>query len=667
MNLPNAIKKPTNPLLEFVQSENQVGVVYQMSYNSCIVMTNDLWKAKVRGVPHNCFLLATKMNPDKEEVREMDQEVLLLRVRKPESLPKEDDITKLKIECLQDNRQQQIDDLTANKMQYGALECSILGTFYYKNGNLHLGSDIESYSSAASLDVYRPKGKVLEAIVNYTDPIRKQQSIKAAEKLGLKGEPPSFRLGTVRFTSTERLHRGEKEELVPVRLNIVDFLARRTGVFGMTRTGKSNAIKHLISDVHITALKCGIDIGQLIFDLNGEYANANVQDQGDSEKAESLYDVLKSEVVRYRLAYPKPGMKLLQNNFYSQLAEGHSILCQLIRDNKTSNAADLEVFLGLSFDKPDPLDKPATNRWEVKCAAYKCVLHKAGYKMAHTQVRFHANQKIKDLVNKLLPDPSKPMDPSKGLSIEEAQDWFMTARAHNSSAKENKDKLLSSTGKQWIDEECRALLNLLAQKNDAGSFITGYKLIAQFTAYHNPTASAVIEDVIYNELSDGRIVIIDLSVGDPKQKEKLSKRIAERVFSRNMHTFCNGENPPAIMVYVEEAHNLMGRNEELTTTWPRLTKEGAKYKIGMVYATQELSSINPNILANTENWLVSHINNLEELRKLSYYYDFADFKESLIKAQDVGFDRVKTLSSPFVIPVQIDEFKAENIKKQILN
>jgi len=120
-----------------------------------------------------------------------------------------------------------------------------------------------------------------------------------------------------------------------------------------------------------------------------------------------------------------------------------------------------------------------------------------------------------------------------------------------------------------------------------------------------------------------------------------------------MAAFNRGQHAPHIVIYVEEAHNLIGRHDPLTDIWPTIAKEGAKARLAIVYATQE---VHPNILANTENILVSHLNNENEINELARYYDFRDFSTSLIRAQNVGFARVKTLSNPFVIPVQIDRF-----------
>lgn len=488
-------------------------------------------------------------------------------------------------------------------------------------------------------------------IVNHVDPLRRRRAVEEAEQLSINKPIPPFQVGTVRYTSTDRLHRRDDAEKVPVSIQPSDFLARRTAVLGMTRTGKSNMVKQTVSVVKQVAERGGVKIGQIIYDMNGEYANANQQDQG------AIADVYPNDTIRYRMLKTQ-GFEELQNNFYVQLNEGFSTIRQVIQENKQGSQADVQVFSDTSFDKPDDQDKSAHNRWKVRVAAYKAMLYKADLPApTGHKVYFKASQDVRDAVHRAAKRDLG--DPDAGLGLGEAVEWFLAARTANKAS-----TLLSTSGKDWLDNDTVAILNMMANKNTNDAYINGYKVLTNARKFHSPRRSQEVGDEIYKHLENGNIVILDLSVGDPTLREKISKQIASDIFNKSMNTFVEGKNPPNIVVYVEEAHNLLGKELDLTETWPRLAKEGAKYRIALVYATQEVSSVHQNILANTENWFISHLNNEREIRELARFYDFGDFSRSLIRAQDVGFARIKTLSSPFVVPVQIDKFDPDAVARR---
>jgi DNA helicase HerA-like ATPase len=155
-------------------------------------------------------------------------------------------------------------------------------------------------------------------------------------------------------------------------------------------------------------------------------------------------------------------------------------------------------------------------------------------------------------------------------------------------------------------------------------------------------------------------VIVDLSQGDPVVQSTFSERICRQVFDDAMHRFIQNEAANYIQLYFEEAHNLFPKRDDkdLSQIYNRIAKEGAKMRLGLIYATQEPSSISSNVLKNTQNWFISHLNNTDELREVEKYYDFGDFSDGLRRAPDRGYIRMKTYSNSFIVPVQIDRFLA---------
>lgn len=653
-------------LVRLVQTGNEVGRIYSIDYENALVLTNDLWKRNVNGVPQNAFLLATNIIPENySKQKDFDKEIILLRVIGSCKLPQDDDNIRTKLDLIQDSTSfnadgtSGFDKLTQNMLQFSGLQCRVLGTFYMKNQELQLGSDIENFSASLTQKVYMPKGPALKTIVNYVDPIRKNKSKADFKALGIDTEVKPFPIGTVRYTSSDRLQRSKEEDFVSVEIQPSDFLARRTAVLGMTRTGKSNMVKQTVSVVKNISKQSNLPIGQLIFDINGEYANANNQDNG------SISDIFKEECVRYRMI-KCTGFKNLLNNFYEQIPDGFSIICEQIKNDGNASSGDIQNFMTMSFDEPDKEDRSLHNRWEVKTAIYRCLLYMAEFELKNKdqyKISFPVNQDIRNRVENGRTQDFN-IEELRGrirLPIEKAKNWFLNAREINMSS----NRLLSSSGNEWLDGDCKAMLNMLAQKNDTNNYIRGYRILKNAKEYHScERAGLEVYEEIYDNLEKGKIVILDLSVGNSRLRNKISEDLARSIFNKSMNTFTKAMTPPNIMIYIEEAHNLIGKKMDLNDPWPRLAKEGAKYKIGLVYATQEVSSVHPNILANTENWFVTHLNSEKEINELSKFYDFSDFSKSLIRAQDVGFARVKTLSSSYVIPVQIDKFDPSKWKHE---
>ena len=181
----------------------------------------------------------------------------------------------------------------------------------------------------------------------------------------------------------------------------------------------------------------------------------------------------------------------------------------------------------------------------------------------------------------------------------------------------------------------------------------------RLTPFHSYEAREDYADRIYTDLVAGRLVIVDLSRGTEQVLQLLSERVINYLLARATDRFVSGQNLHRMQIVIEEAHRLFDRkayDSASPNPYVRLAKEAAKLKIGLIYATQEVTAVAPAVLANTSNWIVAHLNNSDEIRTLSKYYDFKSFESDILSAEDRGFVRIKTRSGKYIVPVQVLKF-----------
>jgi hypothetical protein len=214
----------------------------------------------------------------------------------------------------------------------------------------------------------------------------------------------------------------------------------------------------------------------------------------------------------------------------------------------------------------------------------------------------------------------------------------------------------------WVDPGLAAILDVYG-----GSVGSGFRLLQPLLPFHSTARQDDYAREILSELAQGKIVIVDLSRGSETILQFCSERIINFIVQDAARRFAAGQEPLQIQVFIEEAHRLFDRERMKVRAevdpYVRLAKEAAKFKIGLIYATQEVSSVDPIILSNTSNWIVTHLNNHQEVKELAKYYDFEDFADLTLRAEDVGFARLKTRSGRYILPVQISKFSADMINE----
>ena len=182
----------------------------------------------------------------------------------------------------------------------------MLGTFIDEgNGNYRYAEDIDNYYSVNQLMVWKPDATTLDLIVNHQ---HRTNDIPIAKK--------ATKIGRTRFAAAEPEH-GTK---VDFKINPTDIMKRRTVYFGMSRSGKSNGLKIVAESIYrLRQDNPEHRIGQIIFDLSGEYAQDNYQDGKGLHRVHETIDLPRQpEVATYGLiSVPwDPDRKVMKLNFF---------------------------------------------------------------------------------------------------------------------------------------------------------------------------------------------------------------------------------------------------------------------------------------------------------------------------------------------------------------
>lgn len=664
---------PLAALTEFLQAEQRyeqaqqtdkmrfVGYVLELGYDTATIITSDPYKVAVGGIPRGSFLILAPHN-----LTGLPPHFTLLRVMETAPTPLSGQVQQTYFE-LHKKSMPELDVWTQSELQWGALRCAVLGMFHPKPDDrtrIAFSGDVNTVVSAHRYRVYAPDEALLDLIVNGL--VRPRS-----------GEPVA--IGALRPTENQLASILNQDTgtatSTTVKVSVEDFKGARTAMFGKTRLGKSNVVK-LLAQAVIDATKGDRSVGQLIFDINGEYANDNPQDGSKSIRSANP-DVCDVYALTKREVTPSKPLRL---NFYEQPAQGIEILGSMLsQDNRKSDY--IEGFASVGLPEIDDVRKSTDYSFRAsglrRIQIYWAILHAAGFPVE--EQRLHRLRGGADEGWLTMQGAAGVFDPkfdqavraaayggpdkvpSPPASLEELRTEleniieYIRADIADARSKKTRDDFV----KKIVQADLKALFGFLVPQR-SGS--TGPTVLNRYLKYHHQRASDFVREIL-GLLDAGRTVILDLGNATDQIRAFFADTLSRAVFAHQEGKFTSdalGEH--FVHLYFEEAHNLFPASaKDLTGVYARFAKEGAKFHIGMTYSTQSPSTIYGELLAQTENFFVGHLSSSDETRTLTRLQRaFAGVEEEIMRARTPGFMRMLTQSHRFVVPVQAKLFEARS-------
>jgi hypothetical protein len=636
----------TRSLTELVPDDDFLGSVVQLSYEDALIATTDFRQESTGGIPKNAFLTAAALDADGGI-----SEVILFSVVGPEPMNTARELVSVREELANSQaisgELQTIDPQTESRLAAIAFRCKVLGTFY-KNaeGKIRFGADMSRIRGNSLLRVYRPRGRALSLIGSFSG----SANLDAAGFL---------EVGKVRYSDTQQAVDADAACFI----SIPDFIGKKTALFGMTRTGKSNSTKTILQKVHFYSRNSGDPVAQLVFDPQGEYANTNSQDGsaiaeiGDETEI-SIYKIMEKSA--------SPKEKYLQFDLFKN--ENLALTWQLILGELTSGISKDANYIAPLFNiELEPLGEGATMQERHHFDRKKLGL----FALMYEGIKKHSVPPFSVSVGTELAAEIAATSDGTAVSASDSSKLVITNTVGASKTvlsllrehEGTESRLSESWDREIEDGDAGKFFDQIVNIREKGR--NGVKAsISRIEDLHSAHAEGDVRDNVWQDVKQGKLIVVDLSRGSTKTSQVLSELIVNYLLDRASERFINGLKPVPFQIVVEEAHNLFERDSrrDERDPWVRISKEASKYRIGLLYATQEVTSVDRRILSNTSNWIVSHLSSVSETNELAKYYQFADWGDQIRRIETKGFARVKTESSAYIIPVQIELFQAQVAK-----
>lgn len=230
-------------------------------------------------------------------------------------------------------------------------------------------------------------------------------------------------------------------------------------------------------------------------------------------------------------------------------------------------------------------------------------------------------------------------------------------------------QLLAQDGFAADNNTIAKLLAYKPRQEDVSVGAIKNNLVPAIKRLHRP--GATVGKNIIEELRQGRVVIVDISLLGSDDGLAVTGLILRRVFQHNIRHLTEAEGPTVrCLAVLEEAQTMLGdRRLDDSNIFVRWVKEGRKYGLGAILVTQQPGAISPQIISQGDNFFALHLLNNDDLQTLQRHNAYyTDEILNYLRAEPIIGNCYfwSAPNQPFVLPVRVANFESVCQRRVIL-